>query len=49
MTVIPRAGTNFEKEASNATAKITGGSLDYLIANGARLPEESGFFGFGEL
>lgn len=40
---------NPEKEASEATAKITGGRLDYLIANGARLPEESGFVGFGEL
>lgn len=40
---------NPQKEASDATAKITGGRLDYLIANGARLPEESGFVGFGEL
>ncbi|KAG8164530.1 hypothetical protein KVR01_006448 [Diaporthe batatas] len=37
------------KEASITTAKITGGSLDYLIANGARMPQESAFVGFGEL
>ncbi|KAH8759775.1 short-chain dehydrogenase [Diaporthe sp. PMI_573] len=37
------------EEARNATSRITGGSLDYLIANGARLPKDSGFVGFGEL
>ncbi|KAK5089760.1 hypothetical protein LTR70_006602 [Exophiala xenobiotica] len=37
------------KKASEATASITGGSLDYLISNGARLPEDSNFVGFGEL
>lgn len=42
-------GTDWRsKEASEATAKITGGSLDYLIANGARLPEDSHFIGFVE-
>ncbi|KAK2613114.1 hypothetical protein N8I77_000043 [Diaporthe amygdali] len=37
------------KEASEATAKITGGSLDYLIANGALLPTDSNYVGFGKL
>lgn len=40
---------DLEKKASEATAEITGGSLDYLIANGARLPEGSSYVGFGEL
>ncbi len=37
------------QQASEATARITGGGLDYLIANGARLPEESSFLSFGEM
>jgi len=37
------------KKASEATTRITGGSLDYLIANGARLSEGSAWVGFGEL
>ena len=37
------------QEASEATAKITGGGLDYLIASGARLPKESSFLTFGEM
>lgn len=40
---------DLEKKASKATAEITGGGLDYLIANGARLPEGSSFVGFGDL
>lgn len=40
---------HIKKKARETTAKITGGSLDYLIANGARLPEGSSFVGFGEL
>jgi len=41
--------TDLKQAASAATANITGGSLDYLIANGARLPGDSGFVGFAEL
>ncbi|RDW73580.1 hypothetical protein BP6252_07487 [Coleophoma cylindrospora] len=43
------AEINRSNKASEATARITGGSIDYLIANGARLPEGSSFVGFGEL
>ncbi|KAK2767465.1 hypothetical protein FQN54_003621 [Arachnomyces sp. PD_36] len=38
------------KKASEETARITGGSVDYLIANGARLPDPSAaYVGFGGL
>ncbi|KAL2292450.1 hypothetical protein FJTKL_09421 [Diaporthe vaccinii] len=37
------------KEASEATARITGGKLDYLISNGAYLHIESGLVNFGQL
>ncbi|KAK7714032.1 hypothetical protein SLS63_011836 [Diaporthe eres] len=37
------------EEASEATARITGGKLDYLISNGAYLHKESGLVNFGKL
>ncbi|KIW13320.1 hypothetical protein PV08_08508 [Exophiala spinifera] len=37
------------KKASEDTAKITGGGLDYLIHNGARLSDDSAFFNFTQL
>ncbi|KAG6354612.1 hypothetical protein INS49_004630 [Diaporthe citri] len=43
------ANTVIGLEASEDTARITGGKLDYLIANGAYLHEESGLVNFGQL
>ncbi|KAI2780145.1 NAD(P)-binding protein [Daldinia loculata] len=37
------------KKAAEDTAKITGGSLDYLIANGAFISGKSGFLTFNDL
>jgi NAD(P)-dependent dehydrogenase (short-subunit alcohol dehydrogenase family) len=37
------------KAAAEATAKITGGAIDYLIANGGRLALTGAFVGLGEL
>jgi NAD(P)-dependent dehydrogenase (short-subunit alcohol dehydrogenase family) len=36
------------KKAAEGVAKITGGSLDYLVGNGARLPEGSAYVGLSE-
>ncbi|RDL35889.1 Uncharacterized protein BP5553_06501 [Venustampulla echinocandica] len=48
-TALNQSSKYRHRPASEATARITGGTLDYLIANGARLPEGSAFVSFGEM
>lgn len=50
LPVCVRVGANQgPQKASEETARITGGGLDYLIANGAYLHESSGLLSFGDL